>query len=164
MRSMMSNLVILLILIGSAGPGLVFAVDAQVVAQDLPQLRVPGKVSAVVWTRRSDVYTLQIVLQTPPDYQHAAKVAVQRAAQGLAPAPPPTPVLPRVQAWLLKADGSVVSRTPGTPEFPVPMRGSDGVPLEVKYSFAQSAGEQAVAVAVMIDSVYSVQALRPFGN
>lgn len=141
---------------GLAGP------ETQVLAQDLQRLRVPGKVSAVVWTRRNDGCTLQVVLQMTTEYQVRAKVHAQRAAAGVAVAPLATPDLPRIQAWLLRRDGTLVARTPGSPSFPAVMKASDGVPLELKYSFPASAASEAAAVAIMIDDNYYIEQLRPF--
>lgn len=158
------RLCLAMILVLGALPAYTVASEAQVVAQDLPKLRVPGKISAVVWTRRNESYTLQVVLQMPVEYQIASKVAAQRAAQGLAPAPPATPKLPQVQAWLLKLDGTLAARNAGSPAFPAATRASDGVPLEVKYSFPMSAAEEAVAVAIMVDGVYYIEPLKPFAG
>jgi hypothetical protein len=142
----------------AAAPG------TQVVAQDLQKLRVPGKISAVVWTRRDESCTLQVVLQMPVDYQVAMKVHAQRQAREMASKQPATPQLPQVQAWLLKADGTHIARSPGSPAFPAVARASDGVPLEVKYSFPLAAAQEGVAVAIMVDGEYSIESLKAPGK
>lgn len=108
------------------------------------------------------MYTLQIVLQMPTEYQLASKIAAQRAAQGLAPALPVTPNLPQVQAWLLKLDGTLIARSSGSPAFPAAVKESDGVPLEVRYSFPRSDAREAAAVALMVDGAYYIEQLKPF--
>jgi hypothetical protein len=138
--------------------------EAQVVARDLQKLRVPGKVSAVVWTRRNDTCTLQVVLQMTTEYQIRAKVYAQRAAAGVAGAPLPTPKLPDVQAWLLGQDGAAISRIAGTPAFPAVIKASDGVPLEMQYSYPLAAAQEAVAVAIMVDGVYFIEQLLPLAK
>ena len=137
------------------------AAETQVVAQDLRKLQIPGKVSAVVWTRRNDACTLQVVLHMPVEFQHAAKRAANLAAAGIG-APLPAPKLPQVQVWMLKADGTVIPRIAGTPAFPVAVKDSDGVPLEVKYSYPVTAVHEAVAAALLVDGVYYIEPVRPF--
>jgi hypothetical protein len=149
----------ILVLCGGVAPGLA-GPETQVAAQDLQKLRVPGKVSSVVWTRREDSCTLQVVLQMTTEYQLRAKTYAQNAAAGSATVPLPTPELPKVQAWLLRADGSVISRTAGSPAFPAVVKASDGVPLEMKYSFPLASAQEAVAVAIMVDDVYYIEKLR----
>lgn len=153
-----------LILCAGASPVMAAAPQAQVLAQDLQKLRIPGKVSSVVWTRRGDSCTLQVVLQMTTEFQLAAKIAAQRAAAGQAGATLATPKLPQVQAWLLRLDGTLISRSPGSAAFPEAVKASDGVPLEVKYSFPQSAAQEAVAVAIMVDGAYYIEPLQPFAN
>lgn len=139
------------------------AQPAQVLTQDLTGLRIAGKVSAVMWTRRDDVFTLQVVLDMSTEFKIVSKdVAAARAAgqQVVLPSPP----LPRVQAWVLRSDGTSIPRTPGSPAFPPLVRASDGVPLEMKYSFPVSAAHDAVAVVIMVDDVAYVEKLRQFGK
>jgi hypothetical protein len=161
MKSLNCCLVTALILFTGMLPCNVTAEEMHVVAQDLQNLRIPGKVVAVVWTRRNDSCTVQVVLQMPVEYQLAAKRAAQLAAAG-AGAPLASPRLPQVQVWMLKADGKVVSRTAGSPAFPAAVKASDGVPLEMKYSYPLSAAQEAVAVAIEVDGVYYIDQLQPF--
>jgi hypothetical protein len=81
---------------------------ARFLTQDLPRLRVAGKVTAVMWTRRDDAFTLQVVLELPTEFKIASKIAADRAAGRQVV--PPSPPLPRVQAWVLRADGTAISR------------------------------------------------------
>jgi hypothetical protein len=164
MKSTNCCLAMMLIFCAEATPGLAAAPATPVLAQDLQNLRIPGKVSSVTWTRRDESCTLQVVLQMPTEYQSATKDAVQRAAQGLAPAPPPTPRLPQLQAWLLRADGTLIGRNPGSGAFPPAIKTNDGIPLEVRYSYPPSAAQDAVAVAIMVDGVYYIEQLKPFGK
>jgi hypothetical protein len=119
-----------------------------VLAQDLKKLRVPGKVAAVLWTLRADHYTLQVLF---PRNSRMRSVPGQNLVKD-----------PVIQAWLLKADGTLVpaarrsvsisGQSPGTP------------PDEILYSIALPAGREAVAVALMIDNDYYIEQLKPFGN
>jgi hypothetical protein len=161
MRSTNYCVAIALIVFAGMLPGAATAAETQVVARDLQKLRIPGKVAAVVWTRRNDSCTLQVVLQMPVEFQHAAKRAASLAAAG-AGVPLATPRLPQVQVWMLKADGTVVSRNAGLPAYPAAVKDSDGVPLEVKYSYPVSAAQEAVAVAIVVDGVYYIEQLQPF--
>jgi hypothetical protein len=63
---------------------------------------------------------------------------------------------------MLKADGTVIPRLDGTPAFPAAVKESDGVPLEVKYSYQISAAQEAVAAALVVDGVYYIPLVRPF--
>jgi hypothetical protein len=161
MKARNTGLAVALILFTGASAGVAAAAEDQVVAQDVPKLQVPGKVSGVVWTRRSDSCTLQVVLHMPVEFQHAAKRAANLAAAG-AGVPLPTPKLPQVQVWMLRADGTVIPRIAGTAAFPAAVKASDGVPLEVKYSYPISAAQEAVAAALVVDGAYYIAPLRPF--
>jgi hypothetical protein len=50
----------------------------------------------------------------------------------------------------------------GSPAFPAAVKDSDGVPLEVKYSYPLSAAKEAVAAAIEVDGVYYIEQLQPF--
>src|SRR5437868_3081019 len=60
----------------------------QIVASNLYALDMPGKVNGVLWTRRTDFYSLQILVP----------------AQGKSEPP-------RIEAWLQRADGSRIDAT-----------------------------------------------------
>jgi hypothetical protein len=135
-----------LICCGEAVLHVAVAQEPPVLAQDLKKLRVPGKVGSVLWTRRTDQYTLQVVF--PRSYRMLPKQ------------PPATN--PAVQAWLLKADGTLIAAARRTVS--MPGQSSGNLPDEVLYSIPLSAGQEAVAVALMIDSDYYIQELKPLGS
>lgn len=119
-------------------------------AQDLKKLRAPGKVGPVLWTRRADQYTLQILF---PRSSRVLRMANQRK---------PGMTNPVVQAWLLKGDGTLVPAARRS----VSISGQNpgGPPDEVLYSIPLPAGQEAVAVALMIDDGYYIEELKPFGK
>jgi hypothetical protein len=118
-----------------------------VLAQDLKQLRAPGKVDAALWTRRADNCTLQIVM--------SRKAAAPQATPNQAPA---------VQAWLVRADGSYI---PSLSRADLPLR-KDGTlcsrcpAREVMFTYPPSAVTDAVAVSISVDGAYYSQALQAF--
>jgi hypothetical protein len=149
---------------------------APVLAQDLQNLRVPGKVGAVLWTRRPDRYTLQVVFprttrmlrmvdgrrvlnQTAPPPADAAQLVMTEAmtqelrALGLGENP-------TVQAWLLKADGTHI--TIGRRALFDSGKLVNYTPDEVLYSTSLEAGQGAVAVALMVDGAFFIEPLKPF--
>ena len=104
-----------------------------VVAQRITSTKVSPKIAAVLWTRRIDHYTLQVVFPRP-----SAAVA---------------PKNPTVTLWLLGADGSVVPTAQNAP--------SKIAPTEVSYSVDLLAGRSAVAVALKVDDEYFIEKLKP---
>src|SRR5512139_2424828 len=66
-----------------AGSDLHSSGNPAILAANLDSLRVPGKVNGVLWTRRADIFTLQVL--------------VPRSAQRGAG-------MPDIDAWLLRAD------------------------------------------------------------
>ncbi|MET0281690.1 MAG: hypothetical protein ABW278_11315 [Steroidobacteraceae bacterium] len=121
-----------------------------VLAQDLKQLRAPGRVDAALWTRRADSCTLQLVLS--------------RRVSGPQPAGSKAPALPLVQAWLVRADGAYI---PALSRADLPRR-KDGrmcsncSPREVMFSYPLTALAEAVAVSISVDGAYYSQALQAF--
>jgi hypothetical protein len=129
---------------GAAAPSsLTAAAESPVLAQDLKKLRAPGKVASVLWTRRSDHYTLQVLF--PRNYRIPSGVKN-----------------PVVQAWLLKADGTLIVAARRSVSISGQRPG--GPPDEVLYSIPLPEGKEAVAVALMIDSDYYIQELQPFSQ
>lgn len=108
-------------------------------AQQLASPRESPKVEAVLWTRRSDRYTLQVIFPLPPT---ATRIVPLKNA-------------PPVDVWLLKADGTVI---PVTREPPLANT------LEVGFSVSLAAGETAVAAALRIDDQYFIEALQPLAT
>jgi hypothetical protein len=107
-------------------------------AQQLFAPRKSSKVAAVIWTRRSDRYTLQVV------FPRTSRI---------------TPIKQdtSVTLWLLGPNGTVI---PAISERPL---GPDqGVHLnEVAFRVSLQSGDEAVAAALKIDDEYFVEALRP---
>jgi len=122
-----------------------------VVARDLKKLRVPGKVAAVLWTRRNDRFTLQVV---PPGGSRIGYVAK--------PDPKAQSFADRIQVWLLRADGTMIMpagfATPGANP------GKNLPPVEVLYAFPLSANKEAVAVAMKVDDQFYIEELESFSN
>lgn len=137
-----------------ANPGAVCANEPSVEAQDLKSLRVPGKVDAALWTRRSDFYTLQVVLDVRPAYSVSRDGALTGAKRR-----EPTDL----QIWLLRADGTLI--LPQRTELPdlarVTLRTNT---LDATYSFPLSAGTEAVAVAMRLDDGFYINKRESFGN
>jgi hypothetical protein len=111
------------------------------VGQQLITPTASSQVEAVLWTRRVDRYTLQVVLPRP------------RFGSRIQPITSPD----RVTLWLLKADGTVIParlvQAPGLKQ---------GVSAnEFTYSVPLSDGQAAVAAALRIGEEYFIEALRP---
>lgn len=138
---------------------------AAVLAQDLRELEVPGKVVAALWTRRKENFTLQLVYP----YQGRGSAFIQNTIARMRqqnpfgtgtdtqrefrPWEPPS-----VQAWLLRPDGTVIMpRSTSTPGF-----SPEDTAREVHFTFPLSVAGEANAVAVNIDGQYRVQKLEPF--
>lgn len=133
--------------------------QTQVVGQDLTKLRAEGKVDSVMWTRRADHYSLQVVFpkRTSPPAAPAASA-------------PTTPALayPDVRVWLLRKDGTTIAPmrrqavSPDGSRIPMARGAPDRVArVEVTYAFPLSAGEEAVAVAMDVDGVHRIEPLQP---
>lgn len=131
------------------------AQQAPVVAQDLKSLRVPGKVTVALWTRRTDGMTLQLVMGIP-----GSDIArVSRVSQPAGKVPHARPDL---QVWLLRADGSHIPWTARN-ETPLPARPCIRCSgPEVQYTYPLSASREAVAAAISVDGVYYIQQLAAF--
>jgi hypothetical protein len=125
----------------TAAPGLM-AADEPGLSQDLGKLRVPDKVDAVLWTRRNDTYTLQVVF---PRYS-ALGYFMKNQPGMLAP-------VPRVQVWLLRSNGTVIGWKRQS------MPGGQSTPVEINYSYSIEAAREAVAIAIMVDDVYRIEPL-----
>lgn len=114
-----------------------------VVAQDLNKARASGKLGAILWTRRADVCTLQLVINVPNSFPPSKK-----------------PVsLPHIQVWLLKPDGSAV---PWSQVIKPDMSklGGRTIALDMMYRYPLSASQDAVAAAIMVDDQYYVEPLK----
>jgi hypothetical protein len=113
--------------------------------QELTAAKASKKVATVLWTRRSDRYTLQVVFP-------------KESATGFIN--PPTKH-PAVRLWLLGADGLVMfaARVP-------PKDGEISTPVqnEQTYSVPLSAGANAVAAVLQIDDQYFVDSIQRFSD
>jgi hypothetical protein len=127
-------------------PGLA-AEPPRVAAQQLNGPTVSKKVSAVLWTRRPDRYTLQVVF---PREGRILPMVDGRKLVGSATQNP------AVTLWLLRADGAAISATKETT-----LREKQGfLPIEVSYSVPLLVGDQAVAAAIRIDDEYFIEPLQ----
>ena len=130
-------------LFGIAVPSAAVDAETQVLAKDLNAARTPGKVAAVIWTVRTDHCTLQVV------FPNAGRIA-----QAMQDDPELKPQRPRVQVWLLKADGSLIAPT----QRAEPGKSTYGQP-EVLFAFPLSADREAVATAIRVDEAFYIEPL-----
>jgi hypothetical protein len=128
-----TNLAVVFALCIAGTPSLAQSTDPQnVIAQRITAPKASPKIATVLWTRRPDHYTLQVVFPR--------STAVQ------------LPVSTVVTLWLLAADGTSIptSRDP-PPKINV---------SEISYSVPLSSGQSAVAVALKIDDDYFIEKLN----
>jgi hypothetical protein len=128
--------------------------DIPVLAQDLKQLRVPGKVMAALWTVRTDRCTLQVIL---PNAVSDARV-IAAAGKNRKPYSPPS-----IELWLLGPDGTAI--TPHyrweSPNFhSAPLFGRGQAP-ELNFQFPRAAASQAVAAVLKVDGAYFLEPIHP---
>lgn len=140
---LLSALGIALLCSAAAASSASAAEQIRVVAQDLNKARESGKLGAVLWTRRADICTLQLVINWPPPLMSKLK-----------PAP-----LPHIQVWLLKPDGSTI---PWLQMIPPNMSkaGFRQTTVELMYRYPLSASQDAVAAAIMVDDQYYIEQLK----
>jgi hypothetical protein len=127
-------------------------------AQDLKKLRAPGKISAVLWTRRSDSCTLQVVLPRPSPVAVRVRQSPQQNPQAQ------SQEYPKIQVWLLRSDGTIIS---WTRRYETPTSAKTCIRCiasEVNYSFPLSASRDAVAAAISVDDDFYIEPLEPFGD
>lgn len=106
-----------------------------------------NKVAAVLWTRRADRYTLQVV------FPRETRIVILGDGRMADTARQHNPT---VALWLLRADGTVIPARSATP-----LKTRSGQPAaEVAYSVSLPDGEQAVAAAIRIDDEYFIEPLR----
>jgi hypothetical protein len=110
----------------------------------------------VLWTRRPDRYTLQVLTDFRPI----------PAAKGAAPKPLKTAgrELPNVEVWLLKKEGSAI---PAIQRWQTPnIQTKSGVVresrAEVLYAYPLSAGAEAIAAVICTDGECLVRKIAPF--
>jgi hypothetical protein len=110
--------------------------------QELIAAKASEKVAAVLWTRRADRYTLQVIFPKMSAVSFFVPVQDHSA----------------VRLWLLSADGSAI------PAARSPALGADeklSKSAEITYSVSLSAGRQAVAAVLKIDDEYFVDPIAP---
>jgi hypothetical protein len=129
--------------------------DAQVVGQALTGLEIPGKISAVMWTRRETHFTLQISRRT----------AAERGNFRIPAQAPPAAAGPdqdKVQVWLLRADGTHIAPLHGPgllPSVSDMERCIRCLGYWASFSFPLSAGGEAVAVAMQFNDQFRIERL-----
>ena len=135
----------------------VMAAELTIVAQDLKKMRIPGRVAAVMWTRRAEYYTLQLAYPRTDRIMLVAKQDPSVKAQGA-----------NVQMWLLRGDGTVIlplwrSIDPAPAAPSSTKKPPTGTPLrDVIFRFPLSAGKEAVAAALQIGDTFVVDRIEPF--
>jgi hypothetical protein len=114
-------------------------------------MRIPGRVAAVLWTVREEHCTLQIV------FPNSGRIAQARRDDAAV-----TLQRPRVQVWLLKADGTLIAPDgrlePGTTAGRMDRRQPYGV--EINFVYPLSADKEAVAAAIQVDDAFYVEPLH----
>jgi hypothetical protein len=133
-------------LVNSANPA--YAQDQQISAKDLKTLEVPGKVVAVLWTKRPERCTLQIVFPNAGRIAQAMTDRPKQDSQG-----------PRVQAWLLGADGSAIASIGRTEPGASAKNIRQPFGVEVLIAFPRWADAEAVAVALRVDDEFLIERL-----
>ena len=131
------------------------ALAGEAAAQSKPVL-VQNLSDRVLWTRRLDRYTLQILApwrRVPATSGTVQKSPATRRFE-----------LPNIEAWLLKKDGAAIPafqrwQTPAASAYPV---GSEEPRGEVLFAYALSEGPEAVAVVVCTDGDCLVRKITPF--
>jgi len=126
-----------------------------VVAQDLKQLRI-GEISAVLWTRRADRYTLQVIMAQPGERTGTRISAALR--------PPTANSVTAPLVWLLAAEGKVLApaaalQTPQDGKCTLRCLGD-----EYLYSFPTAAAQEAVAVAIQHNGEHRIEKLEKFAD
>jgi len=141
------------------------ASESPVVGHDLKQLRAPG-ISAVMWTRRSSTYTLQIVF--PGRGFRVGNVAAAPSPQPVSASNGnPSLPYPDIRAWVLHASGAALSplrrhAVTGTKATPVARSAQDNTArTEINYEFDLATGEEAVAVALSVHGQFYIEKLAP---
>lgn len=133
------------------------AQEPVVLAQGLKNLEEAPRIDAVLWTRRTTVCTLQVILPSP--------VYGMRGVRGDAPQGWPKPPAPmNLQVWLLKSDGSTIhpSGRWESPGFNAPTVAGRAPGPEVLFAFPLSAAAEAVTAVMVVDGTSYMQKLEPF--
>jgi hypothetical protein len=159
-------------LIASAASGVFPAGTGQttpVVAQDLVTLRASDKVSAAIWTRRANSYTLQLVMKSgvgAPFGSRALELADGRrmvATFRTNPADVQPPEKLETRVWLLRADGTqILPAVPSTnPSVDSCSKNFRCIAVDVLYRFSIADATAAVAIAIGIGDEFYIEKLQP---
>ncbi|HEY4340803.1 MAG TPA: hypothetical protein VGM97_12735 [Steroidobacteraceae bacterium] len=140
LASVLTSMGLALVLGASVTTQLASAQDTQILVQDLKRLRVPGRISAVLWTRRKEYFTLQILFNNAPTATKHMDA----------------------QIWLLRADGSNISPTGRWETPPSKKNCVRCLGYEVEYSFPLSGSSEAVAVAMGVSDNFFIEKLDRF--
>jgi hypothetical protein len=159
---------LLVLCVGSAFPAAP-GETAPVVAQDLVTLRNSSQVSAAIWTRRANSYTLQLVMKGGIDAAFGSRtlelvdgrrmVSTSRAISAdVQPAK-----RPQTSVWLLRADGTqILPAVPSTSPSPDSCsKNLRCIAVDVLYRFSVADAVSAVAIAVRIDDEFFIEKLQP---
>jgi hypothetical protein len=156
----------------SIGAGDAFAAAAgeatPVVAQDLLSLRASNKVSAALWTRRADSYTLQLVMKSgfgaAPGARTLELVDGRRMVSTVRANPAEMQPLkkPETRVWLLRADGTqILPAVPSTnPSVDSCSKNMRCMAVDVLYRFSIADAKAATAIAVNIGDEYYIEKLQ----
>jgi hypothetical protein len=130
-------------------PATATTAETPVVGHTLKNLEVPGKISAVLWTRRENHFTLQIIRRTAD-----GRIRV------------PTRPDESVQIWLLRANGTQILPSRHWETAEEKKKGCAGpstrcLGFEIQYSYPLAAGNEAVAVALRFGDEYLIERLAP---
>lgn len=135
-------------------------------SHNLLKLRAEGKVEAVLWTRRADHYTLQVIFPRGIQLGRSLQPATNVPDEGA-----PRLAYPDVRVWLLKDDGTMIAPlkrlavAPSLAATAVARGASDTARrIEVMYEFPLSAGTEAVAIAMQVDGDYRIEPITPLGS
>jgi hypothetical protein len=160
---------ILVILAGGASPAATTGEATRVVAQDLVTLRSSNKVSAAIWTRRANSYTLQLVMKQGFEAAVGSRsLAMVDGRQVVAtsrtiPADLQPPKKLDTSVWLLRTDGTQIlpalpSTNPSPNSCSMNMRCNA---VDVLYRFSIADATSAVAIAVRIGDDFYIEKLQP---
>ncbi|MEO6079802.1 MAG: hypothetical protein ABIQ86_08500 [Steroidobacteraceae bacterium] len=161
--------VLLAVVAGSAFPAATTGEGTRVVAQDLVTLRPSNKVSAAIWTRRANYYTLQLVMRQGLDASFGARTLAMIDGRRMAATSRtiPTDVQPSkkldTSVWLLRADGTqILPAVPSTnPSLDSCSKNLRCIAVDVLYRFSIADATAAVAVAVRIGDDFYIEKLQP---
>jgi len=134
----------------------VSAQEPAIVGQDLEKLRLPGRVAAVLWTRRIDYYTLQLA------FPNMSRITLMTKED-----PSIKSASSNVQMWLLRADGTIIqplwrSNDASATNASVKDKSKSAPMNDVIFRFPLTAGKEAVAAAVRIGDTFMIDQIRPF--